>query len=360
MQQNHLQQILLRTRQQQAQQQLNPNQAANTTNPAPPTNPAEPIPTLEPVTLSAPTPTQNNDNNNNQNLLLNHRWDNYYINQHLPDLRNRALNLAINLRNFLADNVFGVGVVVPNNDNNRNMVRRRVRMINLRNLQQINLGGIQIIPTNGPPVGQNVEQIAEGVYVARAVRQTPTPAAAAATTVDTPIVDTPAVDTPIVSQNETLDNRSNFQRNFEENNFILTSASENSETNEENVATTPVTIESKSVDDASSNLYYSVAPVAQKDEATNDAKSKVNVVVNDFSENSSINEELNKTIIKTTNDKIEFDEFSSKEINSSLNDNWGNCNSSIDGNSCRSIVPDEHKISSETNELKVEDPGDEN
>lgn len=338
MQQNHLQQILLRTRQQQAQQQLNPNLAgtANTTNPAPP-NPTGPTGTasIDPLLLSVPTPTQNNDNNNNQNLLLNHRWDNYYLNQHIPDFRNRALNLAINLRNFLADNVFGVGVVNNNNNNNRNMVRRRVRMINLRNLQQINLGSIQIVPTIVEPM----EELADGIAGA----------------------ETAAVDTPTVSSSETLDDRSNFQRNFEENNFIFNSG-ENSENNEENVATSPVTIESKSVDDASSNLYYSVAPVAQKEEATSDAKSKINlnVVVDDCSENSSINEKLNKTNNKTTIDEIEFDEFSSKEINSSLNENWGNCNSSIDENSCRSIVQDEHKISSETNELKVEDPGDEN
>lgn len=335
-QQNHLQQILVRTRQQQIQQELNPTQAqtANTTNPAAPTNPTGPT-GIDPLLLTVPTPTQNNDNNNNQNLLLNHRWDNYHINRHIPYLRNRALNLAINIRNFLNDNVFGVGIVI-NNNNNGNVVRRRIRMISLRNLQQINLGNIQIVPTIIEPIEAN------GIVVDGSTT-----------------AETATVDTQTVSNNETMDSRSNYQRNFEENNFILNSG-ENSVNNEENVATTPVTIESKSKDDANSNLYYSVAPVAQKDEAT-DAKSKINLnVENDFSENSSINEELNKTIIKTTIDKTEFDEFSSKEINSSLNDNWGNCDSSIDGNSCRSIVPDEHKISSETNELKVEDLGDEN
>lgn len=338
MQQNHLQQILLRTRQQQAEQQLNPNQPSTaTTNP---TNPAAPTPagptglaSIDPILLSVPTPTQNNDNNNNQNLLLNHRWENYYLNQRMPDLRNRALNIAINLRNFLADNVFGVGVV--NNDNNNgNFVRRRVRMINLRNLQQINLGSIQIVPTINV---QPIEELAEGVVGGGAVET--------------------AVETPTVSSTETMDDRSNYQRNFEENNFIFAEGAQQ-ENRGENVAA-PVTIE------GNENLYYSVAPVAQKNElnlATSETSNRnLNAVDGNRREVSSISDE-NKTI-ETTIDKIKLDECSSAEMNSSLNDNGGNCNSSIEGNSsraARAFVQDEQKISSKTNDLKIEEPGDEN
>lgn len=357
MQQAHLQQILLRSRQQQAEQQLNPNQpgTANSTNPVPPAPTAGTgIAAIDPLLLTVPVPTQNNDNNNNQNLLLNHRWDNYYINQRMPVLRNRALNLAINLRNFLADNVFGVGIVNNNNNNNGNVnvAHRRVRMINLRNLQQINLGSIQIIPT---VTVQPIEELAAGI-------------------VDESTAEQPSgVDIPIVTSNETLmDDRSNFQRNFEENNFMFSSG-ENSVNNEENDAAdgggaAPGTIESKSTDESNNkNLYYSVAPVAQKElnAVTSETKSKINlnVVVDGDGDSvigTPINEEFNKTIIKTTIDKIKFDECSSKEMNSSLNDNWGNCNSSIEGNSCRAIVQDEHKISIENNKISSEDPGDEN
>lgn len=193
MQQVQLQQLLIRSRQQQNQQSAN-----QTARPVPPTNmpPFTPFngtgsvaanvnaPAAQPLQvggdnqerpLEDDAETRNNDNNNNTN---NNRLNNVgvFINQHvpIPVYVMRALNIFGNLRNTLTN---GIVHNINNNINNNQM-----RVINLRNnLRQINLGSIEIRPISIGGSTSGVNGTGEG---------------------DT-------------------ENSSDTQRNFEENNFQL-------------------------------------------------------------------------------------------------------------------------------------------
>lgn len=190
MQQVQLQQLLIRSRQQQNQQ------ANQTPRPVPPTAmPFTPFTAtgtgaanlIDPATqqqqvgdnqerlLGAGVETRNNDNNNN---LLNNVG--VFLNHHvpIPVYVMRTLNMFGNLRNILTN---GIVHNINNNINNNQM-----RVINLRNnLRQINLSSIEIRPISIGGSTGGVNGTGDG------------------------------------SPDNSSDTRNTFQRNFEENNFQL-------------------------------------------------------------------------------------------------------------------------------------------
>lgn len=188
MQQVQLQQLLIRSRQQQNQQQAN-----QTARPVPSTTlPFTPVAANVNATQPQETggdyqerplendsePRINDNNNNTNNNLLNNVG--VFINQHvpIPVYVMRALNMFGNLRNILTN---GIVHNINNNINNNQM-----RVINLRNnLRQINLGSIEIRPISIGGSTGGVNGTSDG------------------------------------NADNTSDTRNTFQRNFEENNFQL-------------------------------------------------------------------------------------------------------------------------------------------
>lgn len=163
MQQAQLQQLIIRTRQQTQQQQQN-NQRTN----APLALPLQqsPIRQITLANINLPNTNQGNDNNNNRNILVTFGT---YIRQNI-----RLLNIFRTIRNVLWN-----GIINPNLNN---INTPRIRMINLRNnLRQINLGGIEIRPSNN------------------------------------------------VNNSTVTDTRSTFQRNYDENNFRVSEVENSNE-----------------------------------------------------------------------------------------------------------------------------------
>uniref|UniRef100_A0A7G3A9M4 Putative conserved plasma membrane protein n=1 Tax=Lutzomyia longipalpis TaxID=7200 RepID=A0A7G3A9M4_LUTLO len=143
---------------------------------------------------------QNDNNNNNHNFLTNVT----YLARRLPvpGLRNREdTPLMRTVRNLVANSI--LGGFINNNENNNNP---RIRVVNLGNLQRITLGRIAITPTT---VQSETQTTGEG--------------ASGATEEDTRSTTTSSSDTPADSGGASSGggSMSNFQRNFEENNYIF-------------------------------------------------------------------------------------------------------------------------------------------
>lgn len=191
MQQVQLQQLLIRSRQQQNQQPANQNArpvppttlpfapfnptatvAANVN--APPTQPPQAGDDYQERAVEVDAEARNNDNNNNTN---NNLLNNVGVFINVPVYVMRALNMFGNIRNILTN---GIVHNINNNINNNQM-----RVINLRNnLRQINLGSIEIRPISIGGSTGGVNGSGDGDI--------------------------------------SSDTRTPFQRNFEENNFQLT------------------------------------------------------------------------------------------------------------------------------------------
>ncbi len=174
-QQAQLQQLIIRSRQQTQQQQQNNQRTATTPSAATATATTvaaalqlrtSPIRRITLTNFNIPNTNQGNDNNNNQNILAALGTS---IRQNI-----RLLNIFRTVRNVLWN-----GIINPNNINTP-----RIRMVDLRNnLRQINLGGIEIRPS----LNNANDNIAT---------------------------------------NTSVDTRSTFQRNYDENNFRVENSDE--------------------------------------------------------------------------------------------------------------------------------------
>ncbi|XP_059610028.1 membralin [Phlebotomus argentipes] len=153
-----------------------------------------------------PVNRQNDNNNNNHNFLTNVT----YLARRLPvpGLRNRDETPVMRtLRNIMANTI--LGGLINNNENNNNP---RIRVVNLGNLQRITLGRIAITPSTV----QNETQTTGD----EATEETANSSSASAAD---------AVSDEGGSQ-------SNFQRNFEENNYIFPTETTTTTATEENPA----------------------------------------------------------------------------------------------------------------------------
>lgn len=229
-----------------------------------------------------------NDNNNNRNIFLH-----TILNQRI---RNRTRRFLLNMQNTL--NYFygvGVGGNLNNNNNNNNNNNdnqnnnqintiRRVRMINLRNLQRINLDSIQITPT----------QLAEGdVNVAATATSATTSVTSTASNIVTPTVVNSSPPSPTTSiglvpvaattasttapgdDSGATDTRTTYQRNYEENNFIFPIEVANTAATVQ-PPTTTVTVEPSIIDSANNTGDYSaqlIASVESKQNSCNKSSS---------------------------------------------------------------------------------------
>lgn len=216
-------QRLIRTRQQEAAQGTTNATSPPPTTDATPNNPSS--------NTAAGQAEQNNDNNNNRNFI-----NRGYVFNHalvpVPVMRNRAINLVTNLRNIITDYLSGappVPLINNNNTNNNNMnnATRRVRMINFRNLQRINLGSIQIIPIanqvniNSTTATSAANSTATATAVTHTNATTPTPTTQPTNNLHG--TDNLTYNSTVNTDDENVDFRNNYQRNYEENNFIFPS-----------------------------------------------------------------------------------------------------------------------------------------
>uniref|UniRef100_A0A6B2E4R0 Uncharacterized protein n=1 Tax=Phlebotomus kandelakii TaxID=1109342 RepID=A0A6B2E4R0_9DIPT len=224
--QAQLQQLLMRSRQQNGQNGQQVNAPANPAAGGPNANvqmggnAPRPAAAAEPRRQGEPGNRQNDNNNNNHNFLTNVT----YLARRLPvpGLRNREETPVIRtLRNMMANTM--LGGLINNNENNNNP---RIRVVNLGNLQRITLGRIAITPTTVQSETQTTSEAGE----------TSTENASSSTT--TPSDASPADPTGASEGGS----QSNFQRNFEENNYIFpteTATEENPAANLQNQVEVP-------------------------------------------------------------------------------------------------------------------------
>ncbi|GAB0093610.1 uncharacterized protein DMENIID0001_087750 [Sergentomyia squamirostris] len=214
--QAQLQQLLMRTRHQNAQ---NGQQGAAGVNVAPGvvngtvqgTNNAPRATAAEPRRAPEPrAPRPRNDNNNNHNHNPHNLFGNIaYIARllHMRALPNngeddhpmlRRVRRLLQLSGLLSNN---------NMENNNN---QRIRVVNLGNLQRITLGRIAITPSTAQSETQTTNE-------GGAAENTNSPSSTTST-------DSPTEDSATAGENTstlTPASSSNFQRNFEENNYIF-------------------------------------------------------------------------------------------------------------------------------------------
>lgn len=197
MQQAQLQQLLIRSRQSAQQQRQRP--AANvspTTNTQTQTD-QQATANAGPPPSSASAAMPNNDNNNNTRgnfLTITRTFINQRTQMPIAAINRRLFNSIGALRNILRN---GVAYNIVNINNNQ-----RLRMINLDNLRQINLGSIQISPTTTPMPSNASGGIGGG-------------GSGTGNSND-------ALNSNGIENTNITDTRSTYQRNYEENNFLLT------------------------------------------------------------------------------------------------------------------------------------------